>query len=90
MNTKYKFIQEWNEDTNISWRKKNRTELNKIIRLFNNWQIENDFDPKKVKYILAKIEYGIQTIGSIDGGEKYMKDLKEMKRFVLSISNTHA
>jgi hypothetical protein len=33
----YKFKQKWDENTNISWWKTSRIELNKIIESYNDW-----------------------------------------------------
>lgn len=79
---KYKFVKKWNEDTDIGWWKKSRIELNKIIEDYNNWQIEDDFDISRSKIILAKIEYGKQTIGSQDGGSGYLEELNQMEQFI--------
>jgi hypothetical protein len=83
-NTEYKFIKKWDENTDIDWWRKSRIELNKIIDLYNNWQIEDDFNDDKAKLVLAKIEYGKQTIGSQDGGSGYWDELDEMEKFVKS------
>ena len=78
----YKFKQKWDENTDISWWKTSRIELNKIIEVYNNWQMEDDFDKDKARLVLAKIEYGKQTIGSQDGGSGYWDELDEMETFV--------
>lgn len=70
----YKFKSRWSEDVSIGWCKTNRVEFNKIIDAYNNWQIEDNFDKEKAQIVLAKIEYGKQTIGSFDGGY-YRKNL---------------
>jgi len=62
-----------------------RIELNKIIECYNTWQMEDDFDIEKSKLVLAKIEYGKQTIGSRDGGSGYMEELEKMEEFVKSV-----
>ena len=79
---KYKFKSKWDENTNISWWKESRIELNKIIDEYNNWQIQDNFDKEKSKIVLAKIEYGKQTIGSQDGGSGYWVELDEMEKFI--------
>jgi len=81
----YKFVKKWDEDTNITWWKECRIELNKIIECYNTWQMEDDFDIEKSKLVLAKIEYGKQTIGSRDGGSGYMEELEKMEEFVKSV-----
>lgn len=78
----YKFKIKWDEDTDITWWKTSRIELNKIISEYNAWQIDHDFDMSLVKPLLAKIEYGKQTIGSRDGGSGYWDELDEMEKFI--------
>ena len=78
----YRFLSKWDEDTNIDWWRTSRIELNKIIQLYNNWQLDDDFDPDKAKKVLAHIEYGKQTIGAQDGGSGYLEELEDMERFV--------
>ena len=80
-NKKYKFMELWNEDTEISWWKECRTALNLIIQEYNDWQIDG-FDHDRAVKVNAKIEHGIQTIGNKDGGACYMEDLIEMQSFV--------
>lgn len=82
---KYRFVKKWDEDTNITWWKECRIELNKIIECYNDWQITDDFDENRAKFVLAKIEYGKQTIGSRDGGSGYMEELEQMEEFVRSV-----
>jgi len=78
----YRFVDYWDEDTNISWQKESRKRLNEAITLYNDWQIEHDFDPEKSVKVLAKIEYGKQTYGNIDGGSGYLEELEKMESFV--------
>ena len=80
----YKFKTKWDENTDISWWKSSRIELNKIIDIYNTWQMEDNFDKDKAKLVLDKIEYGKQTIGSQDGGSGYWDELDEMENFVKS------
>jgi hypothetical protein len=82
----YRFVKKWNENVDVKWWKESRIELNKIIQEFNDWQIEDDLDPKKIKKLLAKIEYGKQTIGSQDGGSGYMNELRYMEEYVKQIT----
>lgn len=84
----YRFVAKWNpDDTDILWQKESRIELNKIIDIYNRWQIDDNFDQGKIKFVLANIEYGKQTIGSDDGGSGYLEVLEEMEEFVQNISN---
>lgn len=53
----YKFEKYWPTDTGIGWWDESRTELNKIITAYNDWQIQDDFEEKASKKVLALIEY---------------------------------
>jgi hypothetical protein len=77
----YYFKQKWDENVPIEWWKECRIELNKIIDVYNYWQIEG-FSRDKAIQVLAFIEYGKQTIGSRDGGSGYLEELEDMERFV--------
>ena len=79
----YQFEDLWSEDTNITWWKECRIELNKIIRIYNDWQL-NGFSSDSTRKVLAHIELGKQTIGSRDGGSGYMEVLERMEQFVKS------
>lgn len=83
----YNFKKYWNENTGIGWWDECRKELNQIIICYNNWQMQDDFSEEKAKFVLAKIEYGKQTIGSRDGGSGYWDELDEMEQFVKSCIN---
>jgi hypothetical protein len=50
----YKFKKKWDENTDISWWKTSRIELNKIIDEYNNWQIQDDFDKDKSRLVWLK------------------------------------
>ena len=82
-----KLIEQWDEDTNITWWRKSRKKLNKIIRKFNKWQIKHKFDTERADIVLAYIELGIKTIGSQDGGGGYLQELEKMKLHVLDIKS---
>lgn len=83
----YKFKEKWNEDTDISWWKVSRKKLNKIIEIYNNWQIQENFDKEKARFVLANIEYGKQTFASSDEGSGYRDELIEMEEFVRDCLN---
>ncbi len=70
MNTNYQFVKEWPEDTNIAWWNEGRHELNKVIRLYNKWQVD------------GFSELGLQTFANVDGGSGWRDQLDEMKKFV--------
>ena len=77
----YYFKQKWSEDVPIDWWRQSRIELNKIIDIYNYWQI-GGFSRDEAKKVLSYIEYGKQTIGSKDGGSGYLEELEDMEQFV--------
>lgn len=82
---KYQFEEEWDEnppeDFRIEWQVEGRKKLNKVIRSFNEWQMDGFPDSGKQK-LLALIEHGIQTFGLTNGGSQWMAALERMKAFV--------
>lgn len=78
----YQFEDIWDVDgTDISWQKDGREKLNKVIEMYNAWQIDGFFNHGTPR-LLATIEHGIQTFGARDGGSGYMEVLQRMKKFV--------
>ena len=47
------YLEEWDEHTGISWCNESRKKINKIIRKFNQWQI-NGMKEKKSKETIIK------------------------------------
>ena len=86
MENNYKFVKKWDENVPIDWWKESRIELNKIIDIYYSWQIDG-FDKAASRKVLANIEYGEQTIGSLDGGGGYLEELEKMEEFVKSKIN---
>ena len=86
-NLEYNFKEKWSLNTPIEWQKEGRKELNKIIEIYNNWQVNDQFDKAKAQIVLGYIEYGLQTIGSKDGGSSYAEELEDMKEFIETIIN---
>lgn len=80
----YKFISKWDEDTEITYHKNSRIEQNRIIEIYNKWQIDFDFNKRQSRIVLANIEYGKQTYASKKSGSLYLEQLNEMKEFVKS------
>ena len=79
----FRFVDEWDEETNIDWWKAGRVKLNKIIRPYNQWQIEG-FDQETGERLRAQILCGIQTFAQRDGGGEWLKELEGMLAFVES------
>lgn len=91
MKTNCKFITELDVDTGINWWNKARIEVNKIIREFNQWQIDGfhistrEGEIGKYAYLQKVerlIEYGKQTITK--DSEIAHELLDEMESFVIS------
>lgn len=87
----YRFVKEWEvgEGTPSSWLKY-RTELNKIIKSYNKWQYKHLCDKTRFQKLLAKIEYGLQTIGGynefdFDSDNAYADELNGMKEYIKSV-----
>ncbi len=78
----YRFKEKWKEDTPIKWWNENRKELNRIIEIYNKWQIDDNFNSDKSKIVLSNIQYGKQTIGSLEGGSGYLEELEDMEEFI--------
>lgn len=77
------FEDEWPEYTSIEWWNEGRRKLNEIIRLYNQWQIDNQ--PAESRQRLANtIEMGIQTFASRAGGSGWRETLCRMRDFVAS------
>lgn len=76
----YRFVKEFEVSAEITPWRANRIILNKIIRKYNKWQYKHEFNADKVVGVLARIEFGIQTIG--DASDSYMEELIGMKEFV--------
>lgn len=86
MMSKCNFVKEWDTEDLPSyvpdWAIAGRKKLNKIIKKFNNWQIEG-FDYNDVKKVLGHIEYAKQTLDK-DGGEYWHIELDKMETFIKS------
>lgn len=78
---RYQFEDEMPEDTEVAWLNAGRSQLNQVIRSFNDWQV-GGFNLKRAPRVLARIERGIQTFGQQDGGSFWLGVLKRMKAFV--------
>lgn len=75
------YLEEWDENTGINWWNDGRKKLNKVIRKFNQWQINGMTEKKKIK-LLSKIDHGKQTFGSWDGGSGYWDELDKMEDYI--------
>lgn len=78
----YQFEGAWCTDACVQWQRDCRAVLNSIIDEYNAWQIKG-FQESEKRQLLAMITYGIQTIGSEDGGSGYREVLDRMMAFVL-------
>lgn len=84
--SEYRFVAEWSEDnTNIEWQKAGRRVLNSVIRLYNDWQKDHDFDTDMGKRVLANIMWGITQLKDVNGGSDWVRELEEMREYVSSV-----
>ena len=75
------FIEEWDEDTYIEWRRDGRRRLNVIIRKFNDWQRDVGMecaDEKTPRLLMILIIEAKQTWARRDGGWEWVKVLDQM------------
>lgn len=83
-NKEYRFVRKWDiADNDANWVKQSRSELNRIIDEYNQWQINGFHSGDVIVRLLAMIEYGKQVIGTQNGGESYMEELLDMEKFVI-------
>jgi hypothetical protein len=88
--SEFHFVEEWATDTPIDWWNAGRIQLNKVIRAFNEWQVEG-CDIKEARKLRAKIILGMQTFGRRDGGSAWLDELTGMHAFVeafLAVADT--
>ena len=72
-------LEEWNENTGIKWWAEARKKLNKVIRKYNKWIVNDTMDIERTSKLLTKInrELGKDYINQ-DGGSGYKKELAGM------------
>ena len=51
-----KYLYELGTDEPIKWWNDNRSKINDVIKLFNEWQTEHSFSEKQKEILLARIE----------------------------------
>ena len=73
----YLFIDEWDEFVDVGWQVDGRKILNHVIRLFNDWQKDHDFDPNMIRSLTANILYA-QSVLDRDGGNEWLQTLQKM------------
>lgn len=79
-----RYFTEWPVDNNASWASwwnDGRKQLNKVIRLVNDWTINGKPDAE-TDVLLRHIDMGLQTYADQDGAEAWVKDLKEMADYI--------
>lgn len=77
----YRFVPEWRA-SDVAWQQAGRDKLNKIIRLYNAWQRDEDFDREVGKKVLVHILEAQQTWAKQDGGEEWLNELNRMEEFI--------
>lgn len=76
-----RYWDEWDENSSIAWRNAGRKKLNVVIRLVNQWGLD-DCPPEDVPLILRHIDMGLQTYGADEGGSGWEETLREMEEYV--------
>jgi hypothetical protein len=76
-NRKYYFVNRFSEDDVVC----NVGDINYIVDAFNKWQMEHNFNDEEAILVLAKIEWGKQTMG-----EEHQAIFKRMEEFVIARS----
>ncbi|MFT6125822.1 MAG: hypothetical protein ACJAVA_000264 [Flavobacteriaceae bacterium] len=72
-------LEEWNENTGITWWTEARKKLNKIIRKYNKWIVNDTMDIKRTSKLLTKINLDLcKDYSNQDGGSGYKKELAGM------------
>jgi hypothetical protein len=83
-----KQITEWCENTGIGWWDQGRKQLNKVIRKFNKWILNDIDDLKKTNKLLKKINNHLnKEYCNQDGGQSWKEELLSMKQIVNSKIN---
>jgi len=80
----YRFVDEWDENTDIAWRARGRRRLNVAIRAYNAWQ-RDGFKPAERQRTLATIIEARQILDDVDGGSDWVEELDRMLEFVRAI-----
>lgn len=80
------FIEEWDENVDISWWAEGRKHLNVVIRAYNAWQreagVSGRYDPQEGRRLLVMIEEGRQTWANRDGGGGWRDELERIAKSV--------
>ena len=76
------FIKYWPEDSPIDRWNNDGKALNKIILMYNQWQMNEGFETMhaEARTILVHIQYGKDTLG--EASSDYVKELERMEDFV--------
>lgn len=87
MDSRYKIIDLLETDTNVSWWDENRSRINRVIKEFNNFQLEYQFDEYRAKIVKAKIklcrEYGKEN-NFDDWQYEILDKMEEFLRYYIS------
>lgn len=76
-------LEEWDENIGITWQKKSRIKLNKVIRKYNIWVENHTDDYEKTVKLIEKINRHLKMhYSNQDGGSGYKEELLRIKRRV--------
>jgi len=80
--SKYIYISELDDTDEPDSKRYKIIELNRIISVYNNWQLEDACNLATVDRVIRYLEYGRQTLSSAD--QEFSRLLEKMERFVES------
>jgi hypothetical protein len=89
MRIKIKLIEPLETNTDVTWWNINRKRINKVIKLFNEWQTIHKFDDFEAKVVKAHI-VSCRKLGSKEWFSSWRFDLlNEMDNFITEYETTY-
>lgn len=85
--SKIKLIREIDENVPIEWWKRNRQEINTIIRMFNDWQIDKMFDKFRGEVVKVKANLLKDESEKLSMSEWQIEILNQIIEHIETISN---
>lgn len=85
--SKIKLIREIDENVSIEWWKRNRQEINTIIRMFNDWQIDKQFDKFHGEVVKAKANLLKDNSEDLSMSDWQIEILNQIIEHIETISN---
>lgn len=75
------FFTEWPDQTQVGWWNHGRKQLNEVIRAVNEWTLA-DRPREEGAALLRRIDMGLKTFATVDGGSGWAEELRKMRRYV--------